>query len=111
MSRADRATLAKAIGDVNLPALDKKDQEKFDASLKAAQQSLEPLKPTLQQADMHLTGNSHIDAAWLWPWTETVDVVKRTFGTAVQLMNEYPTTLIRSRLRSTTCGLPISIRS
>ena len=40
---------------------------------------------------MHLTGNSHIDAAWLWPWTETVDVVKRTFGTALQLMNEYPT--------------------
>ena len=39
---------------------------------------------------MDLTGNSHIDAAWLWPWTETVDVVKRTFGTAVQLMNEYP---------------------
>jgi alpha-mannosidase len=39
---------------------------------------------------MHLTGNAHIDAAWLWPWTETVDVVKRTFGTALQLMNEYP---------------------
>ncbi len=38
----------------------------------------------------HLTGNSHIDAAWLWPWTETVDVVKRTFGTALQLMYEYP---------------------
>ncbi|WP_158747928.1 glycoside hydrolase family 38 C-terminal domain-containing protein, partial [Acidobacterium sp. S8] len=33
---------------------------------------------------------SHIDAAWLWPWTETVDVVKRTFSTALQLMNEYP---------------------
>ena len=44
----------------------------------------------LQQATFHLTGNSHIDAAWLWPWTETVDVVKRTFGTALQLMNEYP---------------------
>ncbi len=28
--------------------------------------------------------------SWLWPWTETVDVVKRTFGTALQLMNEYP---------------------
>jgi len=44
----------------------------------------------LQQATMHLTGNAHIDAAWLWPWTETVDVVKRTFGTALQLMSEYP---------------------
>ena len=44
----------------------------------------------LQASTIHLTGNSHIDAAWLWPWTETVDVVKRTFGTALQLMNEYP---------------------
>ena len=51
---------------------------------------LEPLKPMLQQSTFHLTGNSHIDAAWLWPVTETVDVVKRTFGTALQLMNEYP---------------------
>jgi len=31
-------------------------------------------------------GNSHLDAAWLWPWTETVDVVKRTFGSALQLL-------------------------
>ena len=87
---ADQEALAKAIGDVDVPALDKRDQAKFDASLKRAQQSLEALRPTLAQADQHLTGNSHIDAAWLWPWTETVDVVKRTFGTAAQLMNEYP---------------------
>ena len=63
---------------------------KFDASLKAAHVKLEALKPLLQQVTYHLTGNSHIDAAWLWPWTETVDVVKRTFGTALQLMYEYP---------------------
>ena len=44
----------------------------------------------LQEGTFHLTGNSHIDAAWLWPWTESVDVVKRTFSTALQLMNEYP---------------------
>jgi alpha-mannosidase len=44
----------------------------------------------METATWHLTGNSHIDAAWLWPWTETVDVVKRTFGTALQLMYEYP---------------------
>ena len=44
----------------------------------------------MQTMTWHLTGNSHIDAAWLWPWTETVDVVKRTFGTALQLMYEYP---------------------
>jgi len=87
---ADTATLEKAIGSVDIAALDAKDQAKFDASLKRAQSNIEPLKPMEQQATMHLTGNSHIDAAWLWPWTETVDVVKRTFSTALQLMNEYP---------------------
>lgn len=85
------ATLEKAIDTVDLKALDANDQTKFDASLVQAQQDLEAVKPLLQQAEFHLTGNSHIDAAWLWPWTETVDVVKRTFGSALQLMNEYPT--------------------
>ena len=83
-------TLNGAISAVDLKALDAKDQPKFDASLKAARAKLEALRPLLQQVTLHLTGNSHIDAAWLWPWTETVDVVKRTFGTALQLMYEYP---------------------
>jgi len=83
-------TLNGAIAAVDLKALDAHDQGKFDASLKAAQGKLEALRPLLAQATFHLTGNSHIDAAWLWPWTETVDVVKRTYGTALQLMYEYP---------------------
>jgi alpha-mannosidase len=87
---ADTATLDKAVQEVDLGALDANDQPKFDASLRKAIQDIEPLKPTLQKANFHLTGNSHIDAAWLWPVTETVDVVRRTFGTALQLMDEYP---------------------
>lgn len=93
-------TLNAAIGAVDVSALDSAEkangdvraqaEAKFDASLKAAQGKLEALRPTLETATFHMTGNSHIDAAWLWPWTETVDVVKRTFGTALQLMNEYP---------------------
>src|SRR6202050_2160270 len=87
---ADVAALEKAIGAVNLKALDAADQPAFDTSLRRARELLETLKPTLDRATMHLTGNAHIDAAWLWPWTETVDVVRRTFGTALQLMDEYP---------------------
>jgi alpha-mannosidase len=83
-------TLNGAIGSVDLKALDAHDQSKFDASLREAHSKLEALMPLMQKATYHLTGNSHIDAAWLWPWTETVDVVKRTFGTALQLMDEYP---------------------
>ena len=87
---ADQATLDKSVAAVDLKALDAENQKQFDASLNIAQQTLEALKPLLQRGTFHVTGNSHIDAAWLWPWTESVDVVKRTFGTALQLMNEYP---------------------
>ena len=97
---AKMETLNAAIQAVNIAALDhaassssitkSESQFEFDTSLKAARVRLEALKPLLQQASFHLTGNAHIDAAWLWPWTETVDVVKRTFGTALQLMYEYP---------------------
>lgn len=88
---ADKATLDKAISQVDLKALDSADQLQFDSSLRDAHATLEALQPMMAQATLHLTGNSHIDAAWLWPWTETVDTVKNTFSTALQLMNEYPT--------------------
>jgi alpha-mannosidase len=86
----DQATLVAAAQSVDLHALDAANQTAFDASLKAAGTKLETLKPMLQTATYHETGNSHIDAAWLWPVSDSIDVVRRTFGTALQLMNEYP---------------------
>jgi alpha-mannosidase len=82
--------LETSINAVQISALDRGDQKAFDASLLSAQTRLSSLRPVLQQYLVHLTGNAHIDAAWLWPWTETVDAVRRTFSTALQLMQEYP---------------------
>jgi alpha-mannosidase len=90
-SATDTQELNQAIGDVDLKALDTADQAAFDASLRKAHQDLDVLKPLLQSINFSLSGNSHIDAAWLWPWTEAVDVVHRTFGSALKLMNEAPT--------------------
>lgn len=84
-------TLAQAFAAVDLHALTASSQTRFDASLRAAQAKLAALQPLIKGVNYHLTGNSHIDAAWLWPWTETVDAVRRTFGTAAQLLSEYPT--------------------
>ena len=55
-----------------------------------AQAKLEVLKPWLQQFNIRIVGNSHIDMAWLWPWTETVEVVRNTFQSVLDLMREYP---------------------
>ncbi|WP_422448703.1 glycoside hydrolase family 38 C-terminal domain-containing protein [Thermoanaerobacterium sp. DL9XJH110] len=38
----------------------------------------------------YMVGNSHIDAAWLWPMEETVQVVHDTFKRALDLMDKNP---------------------
>jgi len=89
-SRTVEEGLARAAKAVDLAGLREARQQAFDDSLDSAHSALLELKPDLQGTSVSLTGNAHIDAAWLWPWTETVDVVRRTFGTALQLMHEYP---------------------
>ena len=91
---ADEAAVLKQVetasNAVNFDALHQGDQKAFDASLTKAGEALAVVNPQLKKFSQQLSGNSHIDAAWLWPWTETVDVVRRTFGTTLQLMDEYP---------------------
>ncbi len=82
--------LDSAVKTINVAALDQGDQQAFDASLRDAQAKLDVLRPYMKQFSIAAVGNSHIDMAWLWPWTETVEVVRNTFGTALQLMREYP---------------------
>ena len=79
-----------AVKAINLAALDTGNQQAFDDSLRDAQGKLDVLRPYMKQFRISAVGNSHIDMAWLWPWTETVEVVRNTFGTALQLMREYP---------------------
>ncbi|OJX55610.1 glycoside hydrolase family 38 C-terminal domain-containing protein [Devosia sp. 66-22] len=40
-----------------------------------------------QQGELILTGHAHIDLAWLWPYDETRRKMRRTFHTAVGLMD------------------------
>ncbi|MGH8336092.1 MAG: alpha-mannosidase, partial [Gammaproteobacteria bacterium] len=79
-----------AIAAIDFAALDKGDQAGFDASLRQAQAKLEALRPWIRQFSIRAVGNSHIDMAWLWPWTETVEVVRNTFESVLNLMREYP---------------------
>jgi len=85
-----RAQLDGAIVAIDWSALERHDQGTFDASMRAAQAKLMPLRAWLSTLSIHATGNSHIDMAWLWPSSETVEVVRNTWATALQLMREYP---------------------
>lgn len=39
---------------------------------------------------IHMIGQAHIDAPWLWPWPESMAVVQSTFRSALDRMNETP---------------------
>src|SRR5215470_8912043 len=82
--------LDSAVKAIEFSRLDAGEQSAFDASLKAAQEKLQPLNPWIKQFRIRAVGNSHIDMAWLWPWTETVEVVRNTYRSALNLMREYP---------------------
>ena len=79
-----------AVKAIDFSPLDRGDQAGFDASVRSSQEKLEALQPWMQQFTIRLVGNSHIDMAWLWPWTETVEVVRNTFQSVLDLMREYP---------------------
>ncbi|HXM61449.1 MAG TPA: alpha-mannosidase [Terriglobales bacterium] len=79
-----------AVKAIDFAPLDKNDQAGFDMSLRQAQDKLQSLNPWLKQFTVRAVGNSHIDMAWLWPWTETVEVVRNTFQSVLDLMREYP---------------------
>jgi len=49
-----------------------------------------PLATAIKQDTLFLTGNSHIDAAWLWRWRETIDVIRHTWGSALKLSYIFP---------------------
>jgi alpha-mannosidase len=78
------------VKSIDIAALDRGDQQAFDKSLIAAENDMAPLREWMKQFTVRAVGNSHIDMAWLWPWTETVEVVRDTYTTALQLMREYP---------------------
>jgi len=75
---------------IDIAALDRGDQQAFNQSLIAASNDMAPIREWMKQFTVRAVGNSHIDMAWLWPWTETVEVVRDTYTTALQLMREYP---------------------
>ena len=79
-----------AVKTIDFAALDRGDQPAFENSLRATQDKLQPLGDWAKQFTIRAVGESHIDISWLWPWTETVEIVRNTFSSALQLMRQYP---------------------
>lgn len=39
---------------------------------------------------IHMIGNAHLDAVWLWPWQEAYQEARATFWSAIHRLDEYP---------------------
>ncbi len=75
--------------DQPLPAKDQPLPAK-DQPLPAKVQPLPAWTAAAHELRLHLIGNAHVDAVWLWPWVEADAVVHSTFQAALDRMNEDP---------------------
>ncbi|HOO55794.1 MAG TPA: glycoside hydrolase family 38 C-terminal domain-containing protein [bacterium] len=80
----------KAASLIDIDAYMNQQDDKYFASLDKTRDVLSELAPYFNDFDIYLVGYSHIDLAWLWPWSEGEEVTKNTSNTVMQLMEEYP---------------------
>ena len=69
------------------------DEEKRNASYRAAREALKPALAAVNGTtapDFFAIGNAHLDLAWLWPMAETDRKTARTFAAQLRLLEEYP---------------------
>ena len=63
--------------------LHKGQADQAGSQLKAPLEKISSLVPDEKRLTLHLVGNAHIDIAWLWRFTETMDVTHSTLQAAV----------------------------
>jgi len=75
---------------INVKALKEGNRELFLTSVENAFRELKPVKEFVKEYTIELLGNAHIDAAWLWRKSETIEVCKNTFSNVIKLMEIFP---------------------
>jgi len=85
-----RRQFEKSVLSFDLEALRQGNLAKVKDSLAKFYEETEPIALFSKSRTIAISGNSHIDLAWLWRWAETVEVTKETFLTIMDNMEEYP---------------------
>jgi alpha-mannosidase len=68
----------------------REDKSEFVSLVDREARRFNGLSPHIKENTIDVIGNAHIDMAWLWPWSETVDVCRVTFERALENMERYP---------------------
>lgn len=72
------------------PALNDMERRSVERAYAAVIEGMDALQTRFPpQGDVALTGHAHIDLAWLWPYRETRSKLRRTFHTALSLMERF----------------------
>lgn len=79
-----------ALEAIDERALEERDIQLFVQSLAKAKQIVKEADILLKRFVDYIIPQSHIDAAWLWRWPETVDVCRSTFNQALDIMDKVP---------------------
>lgn len=79
------------LANLPLEALMNKNMGQITQAGKNLRQQLQPVSVYAKARKFDLVGYAHIDLAWLWPFSETIEsVVPLTFVQALKFMKEYP---------------------
>lgn len=73
-----------------LRLLQSNDLQTLEAVLRPFEERLAPAVERAKSVTLHMIGNAHIDMAWLWRYTETIEVTLATFRSALDNLRRYP---------------------
>ncbi len=62
----------------------------LETLLKPFEEQIAPFAEAAKTLKLHMIGNAHIDMAWLWRYTETIEVTRATFQSALDNLRRYP---------------------
>jgi alpha-mannosidase len=75
---------------IQFPDVTPDNVETVRTELAAARAALLPVAEITRKYDVYYIGHSHIDMNWLWTWPDTIDTCRRTWNSAMNLMDEFP---------------------
>ncbi|MBS7618544.1 alpha-mannosidase [Candidatus Bathyarchaeota archaeon] len=76
-------------GEFNLRVFNES-HDKLLAEIEHTRSKLSYLSNEVKKFKVHLVGHAHIDMNWLWSWRDTIETIKNTFKTMLNLMDKYP---------------------
>jgi len=84
----DRSLTEKVLEEFDLNSINGEPQHLLN-EIEKARAKLLSLTAEAKKFRVHLIAHAHIDMNWLWPWKDTLNTIKSTFSTMVNLIEKY----------------------